>query len=75
MSYVALYRKYRPNNFANVVGQDTVVKILINSIKTNHISKILSAINEWKLYTKDGVTIRYVISGIRRTNRSVRSKK
>ncbi len=38
MSYVALYRKYRPNNFANVVGQDTVVKILINSIKTNHIS-------------------------------------
>ena len=38
MSYMALYRKYRPNNFGNVVGQDTIVKILVNSIKTNHIS-------------------------------------
>ncbi len=38
MSYTALYRKYRPNNFANVVGQDTVVEILRNSIKANHIS-------------------------------------
>ncbi len=38
MSYVALYRKYRPYNFSNVVGQDTIVKILVNSIKSNHIS-------------------------------------
>ena len=38
MSYQALYRKYRPSNFSNVVGQDVVVEVLINSIKSNHIS-------------------------------------
>ena len=36
--YQALYRKYRPQNFASVVGQDIVKKILINSIKNNKIS-------------------------------------
>ena len=38
MSYVALYRKYRPNNFSSVVGQEVIVQVLINAIKTNHIS-------------------------------------
>ena len=38
MSYLALYRKYRPYNFANVEGQDMIVKVLVNSIKNNHIS-------------------------------------
>ena len=38
MSYIALYRKYRPNNFENVVGQDTTVDILKNSIKLNRVS-------------------------------------
>ncbi len=38
MSYLALYRKYRPNNFKNVEGQETITKVLINSIKNNHIS-------------------------------------
>lgn len=33
MSKVSLYRKYRPNNFENLVGQDHVKEILINSIK------------------------------------------
>ncbi len=38
MSYTALYRKYRPSNFSNVVGQNVVVKVLINSLLSNHIS-------------------------------------
>lgn len=38
MSYTALYRKYRPNNFANVVGQEVVVEVLKNSLKKGHVS-------------------------------------
>ena len=36
--YQALYRKYRPQNFNEVVGQKIIVKTLINAIKTNKIS-------------------------------------
>ena len=36
--YQTLYRKYRPRNFSEIVGQDSIVKILKNSIKNNHIS-------------------------------------
>ena len=39
MAYISLYRKYRPQKFADVVGQDIIVKILQNSIindKINH---------------------------------------
>lgn len=32
MAYISLYRKYRPKKFADVVGQDVVIKILTNSI-------------------------------------------
>lgn len=38
MAYLALYRKYRPTNFDEVVGQKSVIEILKNSIKTNSIS-------------------------------------
>ena len=38
MAYQALYRKYRPNSFADFIDQDNVKKILINSIKNNKIS-------------------------------------
>lgn len=38
MAYQALYRKYRPNTFADFVDQDSVKKILVNSIKNNKIS-------------------------------------
>ena len=38
MSYIALYRKYRPKNFDDVIGQKVVVEILKNSIINNHIS-------------------------------------
>src|SRR5574344_2050714 len=36
--YQALYRKYRPKNFDNIVGQDVVIKTLKNSIINNKIS-------------------------------------
>lgn len=38
MSYKALYRTYRPQIFADVTGQDVVVKTLQNAIKNNKIS-------------------------------------
>ncbi len=34
----ALYRKYRPKNFDEIVGQDVIVKTLKNSIKNNIVS-------------------------------------
>ncbi len=36
--YLALYRKYRPKTFDEVVGQDHIVKTLINQIKFDKIS-------------------------------------
>jgi len=38
MTYISLYRKYRPKTFSEVVGQNVVVDILKNSIKTQNIS-------------------------------------
>ena len=38
MAYKALYRKYRPKNFNEVAGQDTIVQILKNSIMIDKIS-------------------------------------
>lgn len=37
-SYVALYRKYRPNTFSDVVGQEHIVSVLVNSINDKKIS-------------------------------------
>ena len=36
--YQALYRKYRPKNFDEVVGQDIIKKTIINEINNNKIS-------------------------------------
>lgn len=36
--YLALYRKYRPKTFSEVIGQDHIVKTLINQIKFDKIS-------------------------------------
>ncbi len=36
--YLALYRKYRPSTFEGVVGQDHIIKTLINQIKLDKIS-------------------------------------
>ncbi len=38
MSYISIYRKYRPQSFSEVVGQDEIVKTLQNSIKSNRLS-------------------------------------
>ncbi len=37
MAYISLYRKYRPINFDQVVGQEVVVKILKNAILNDQI--------------------------------------
>ncbi len=38
MSETALYRKYRPQRFSEVLGQDHIVKVLQSSIELNRIS-------------------------------------
>src|SRR6266540_2666400 len=41
MTYVALYRKWRPQTFAEVVGQDHVVGTLVNAIQTGQVHHAL----------------------------------
>ena len=38
MSETALYRKYRPSNFKEVLGQDHIVKVLKNSIELGNLA-------------------------------------
>lgn len=38
MHDLALYRKYRPKNFKEVLGQDHIVKVLESSVETNKVS-------------------------------------
>ena len=38
MSYIALYRKYRPITFGEIIGQEDITKILKNQIKSGKIS-------------------------------------
>ena len=38
MAYQALYRKYRPSNFDEVVGQQPIIQTLKNAIVQNHIA-------------------------------------
>ena len=38
MSYVALYRTYRPSSFNEVVGQEHIIKTLKNAIKYNKVA-------------------------------------
>ncbi len=37
MAYTALYRKFRPQNFSEVVGQDHIIQTLKNQIKSGRI--------------------------------------
>ena len=38
MAYTVLARKYRPQTLSELVGQDTLVKVLTNSFKLNRIA-------------------------------------
>ena len=38
MAYQVLYRTYRPARFSEVVGQDYIIKTLLNAIKTDRIA-------------------------------------
>lgn len=38
MSYLALYRKWRPADFSDVVGQDNIVKTLSNALDSGRVS-------------------------------------
>ena len=38
LGYLALYRKYRPDSFDKVVGQDKVIKVISNAILNNRVS-------------------------------------
>lgn len=38
MSEIALYRKYRPASFADVLGQEHIVKVLEGALKLGHVS-------------------------------------
>ena len=38
MHDLALYRKYRPKTFDEVLGQDHIVKVLESSVETNKVS-------------------------------------
>ena len=37
MSYTALYRKFRPNTFDDVIGQEHIVKTIKNQILSNRL--------------------------------------
>lgn len=37
MAYLSLYRKYRPDSFDNLIGQDHIVKTLVNQIESNRL--------------------------------------
>ena len=38
MKYKVLYRKYRPQDFNGIIGQDYIITTLKNSIKNNNIA-------------------------------------
>ena len=43
MDYIALYRKYRPQTFDDVIGQENITDILKHQIQNNQIGvKFLS---------------------------------
>ena len=37
MAYLALYRKYRPDTFDKLIGQEHIVKTLVNQIESGRL--------------------------------------
>ena len=38
MGYISIYRKWRPQNFSDIIGQDDIIKSLKNAIRINRLS-------------------------------------
>jgi len=38
MAHLALYRRYRPKTFSEIIGQKAIVRTLVNALKTNRVS-------------------------------------
>jgi DNA polymerase III subunit gamma/tau len=38
MSYLVFYRKYRPSNFSDIIGQEHIVKTITNAISSDEVS-------------------------------------
>ena len=38
MAHISLYRRYRPTTFDEVIGQEHIVRTLVNQIKSDNIS-------------------------------------
>ena len=53
MAYKALYRKYRPETFENVVGQKHIIKTLLNAIEKGSIMSSYFDYNEPNKITND----------------------
>ena len=52
MGYTALYRKFRPDSFASVKGQDHIVKTLKNQIMADRIGHAYLVLRDQR-YRKD----------------------
>ena len=46
MSYTALYRKFRPDEFEDVKGQDAIVRTLKNQINADRIGQCISVLRD-----------------------------
>ena len=47
MAYQALYRKYRPKRFQDVIGQEHITTILKNQILEGHVALPESGSSGW----------------------------
>ena len=58
--YQELYKKYRPSNWDEIVGQEEVVSSLKASIKTDNLPSAYGFF--WNTWLRQGITQRYAYS-------------